>query len=188
MKICSTGNNMKKGFTIFFAVLISSLALSVGLVIYDILNRSLALSGFATQSQYAIYAADTGAECALYWDLKFVGANNNNGGSGSVFSTSSADTLEPTTGALCNGQDILPITGSSPLNASPLLLVTTKYEIAGYASTTFWMSMGTTFAAPCAKVEVGKTGNPSQTLVISHGYNTCTPNALRLERTLQVTY
>jgi hypothetical protein len=180
---------MKKGFTIFFAVLISSLALTVGIVIYDILNRSLALSGFATQSQYAIYAADTGAECALYWDLKYINAGtNNNGGSGSVFSTSSADTLEPTSGALCNTQDVLPTTGSLPLNALTPPLVTTKYEIAGYASTTFWMSMGTTAAAPCAKVEIGKRGNPSQTLIISRGYNTCSPNALRLERTIQVSY
>ncbi len=180
---------MKKGFTIFFAVLISSLALTVGLVIYDLLNRSLALSGFATQSQYAIYAADTGAECALYWDLKYVGANNNNGGSNSAFSTSSADITEPSSGALCNTQDILPNTGSAPLNTLTPPLVTIKVEpSATYASTTFWISMGTTVAAPCAKVEVGKRGNPSQTLVISRGYNTCTPNALRLERTIQVSY
>jgi hypothetical protein len=50
MKIYSNGNRnyMKRatynrGFTIFFAVLVASLALAVGLVIYDLLNRSLAL-------------------------------------------------------------------------------------------------------------------------------------------------
>jgi hypothetical protein len=174
---------MRKGFTIFFAVLISSLALSVGLVIYDILNRSLALSSFATQSQYAIYAADTGAECALYWDLKFFGANNNNGGSFSIFATSSADTLEPTSGALCGGQDILAPAGNPPLN-----FALSKVKGAGFATTTFWFSTGSTLADPCIKVEVGKSGNPSQTTVISHGYNTCTTNALKIERTIQANY
>ncbi len=35
---------LKKGFTIFFAVLVSSLALSVGLAIYDLITRELTLS------------------------------------------------------------------------------------------------------------------------------------------------
>jgi hypothetical protein len=49
--------------------------------------------------------------------------------------------------------------------------------------------MTSAVSAPCVKVEVGKSGNPSQTTIISHGYNTCSAtNALRLERTLQVNY
>ena len=56
---------MNKGFTLFFALLVSSLALAIGVSIYDITVRELNLSEAATQSQYAVYAADTGAECAL---------------------------------------------------------------------------------------------------------------------------
>ena len=62
-----------KGFTIFFAMLVGALALSIGLAIYDLTVRELDLSATATQSQYAIYAADSGAECALYWDNKYGG-------------------------------------------------------------------------------------------------------------------
>lgn len=175
-----------KGFTIFFAVLVASLALSVGLVIYDLLLRQLALSQVATQSQYAIYAADTGAECALYWDLKYnnlvVGDND-----GSAFSTSSAmvsgDTGDSAAAdtVVCNGQDI--VAGAAPISTAWSVSPIT----ATAATTTFWISMGSAVASACAKVEVGKNGNPSQTTIVSHGYNTC-GTSLRLERSLQINY
>jgi len=63
-------NKTKRGFTIFFAVLVGSLALAISLSIYELLIRELELAQVATQSQFAIYAADAGAECALYWDNK----------------------------------------------------------------------------------------------------------------------
>src|SRR3989339_699999 len=74
-----------RGFTIFFATLVASLALAIGLGIYDVVVRQLSLSTTVSQSQYAIYAADSGAECALYWDSKYNGSssafvNNNSGG------------------------------------------------------------------------------------------------------------
>jgi hypothetical protein len=38
-------------------------------------------------------------------------------------------------------------------------------------------------------VIIAKWGNPSQTSVVSHGYNTCVANSqARVERALQVTY
>lgn len=77
----------KTGFTIFFATLVASLALAIGLAIYDVVVRQLNLSTTVSQSQYAIFAADSGAECALYWDSKY-------NGSGSAFSGSSAATSQ----------------------------------------------------------------------------------------------
>lgn len=65
-----------KGFTIFFATLVASLALAIGLGIYDVVVRQLSLSTTVSQSQYAIYAADSGAECALYWDAKYNGSSS----------------------------------------------------------------------------------------------------------------
>ncbi|HVY72678.1 MAG TPA: hypothetical protein VG984_01315 [Candidatus Paceibacterota bacterium] len=70
-----------KGFTIFFATLVASLALAIGLAIYDITVRQLSLSTTVVQSHYAIFAADSGVECALYWDAKY-------GGGGSAFTGS----------------------------------------------------------------------------------------------------
>lgn len=156
-------------------MLVGSLALAVGLAIFDLTIRELDLSSAATQSQYAIYAADTGAECALYWDSKFVG----NAGSNSAFATSSADTQIPISGVICNGQDIASSWVISPVTATA---ATTTFTM--YVSAQSQVSATTT----CAIVSVSKSGTPSQTTAISRGYNTCTAGALRLERSLQVTY
>lgn len=157
----------KNGFTIFFAVLVGSLALSIGLAMYDLTVRELALSATVTQSQYALFAADSGAECALYWDNKF-------GGSGSAFASTSAYT--PATSVLCNGQTV----SVAPATASSTGVVT---------------SFNLNFTAPtqtyCATVDVRKyvSSNVLYTTVTSHGFNTCQAGAnLRLERALQVSY
>lgn len=60
----------QKGFTLFVAVVISSLLLSIGLSLSNILLKQLVFSTTGRESQIAFYAADSGAECALYWDRK----------------------------------------------------------------------------------------------------------------------
>ena len=62
--------NRKKGFALLFSVLISSLLLTIGLSIFSIALKELAISTAARQSVHAFYAADSGRECALYWDIK----------------------------------------------------------------------------------------------------------------------
>ncbi len=168
--------NRKRGFTIFFAMLVGSLALSIGLAIFDLTLRELELSGTATQSQYAMYAADTGVECALYWDLKCTSCAASAGGS--AFATSS-DSVIPfnDSSLLCNGNDI----------SSSTSRVVVKPLNAGAATTTFMV-----YFSPqpyCVQVQVEKSGTPTQTTITSRGYNTCSTGALnRLERVLQVTY
>jgi hypothetical protein len=166
-----------RGFTIFFAMLVGSLALSVGVAIYDLTVRELDLSGTATQSQYAIYAADTGAECALYWDFKCtLGACTSGGAGKSAFATSS-NSVTPLSGVVCSGQDI----------ASAWVTAGFPQANATAATTTFTL----TFSPQpyCASVTVVKRGTPLLTTITSKGYNTCVsgPNT-RLERVLQVTY
>ena len=166
------------GFTIFFAMLISSLALAVGLAIFDLTVRELELSGTATQSQYAIYAADTGADCALYWDLKYTDSD------GSAFGTSTASSW-PSGGSniLCNGQDISSLWGTPQKTSNS---ATTTFTI--YVSAQSEVSGTTT----CATVDVGKFTNGSgvlYTTVISSGYNTCSAASIvRVQRTLQISY
>ncbi len=184
----------KRGFTAFFAVLVSSLALSVGLAIYDLLIRQLELSQVATQSVYAIFAADAGIECALYWDAKAPSLN----GSPSVFGTSSVSSWGSSPvpcGLQADGvtsQDItlqgppqIDITsGQFPLCSAGAWCTTSN---ANAATTTFTLYFQP--QAYCATVTVAKSGNPSQTTVSAHGFNTCTANApLRIERALQVSY
>ncbi len=59
----------KKGFTLLFAILVSVLVLAVGASMISIALKQVILSGAGRESQYAFYAANTGIECALYWDL-----------------------------------------------------------------------------------------------------------------------
>lgn len=165
-----------RGFTIFFAVLVTSLALAIGLSIYDLTVRELNLSATVNQSQYAIYAADTGAECALYWDTK---CSLGSCITGSAFATSTetdGGTFPPasSSGLLCNTQDI-----------------STGWDIsqrtATAATTTFTVNF--TPQPYCVTVTVAKSGSPTQTVITAHGYNTCAAGGVtRLERALQVTY
>ncbi len=66
----------QRGFTLFYAVLISSLLLAIGLAIFNITFKEVILSSGARESANAFYAADTGLECALYWDLKHAGISS----------------------------------------------------------------------------------------------------------------
>jgi Tfp pilus assembly protein PilV len=58
----------KKGFALLFSVLVSSLLLTIGLSIFNIALKELAISRASRQSIYAFYAADSGREYVLYRD------------------------------------------------------------------------------------------------------------------------
>lgn len=61
-------NSPHRGFTLLIAVVLSSVALSIGLALLDVSYKQVILSSSAKQSQNAFYAADTVLECALYFD------------------------------------------------------------------------------------------------------------------------
>ncbi len=58
----------KRGFTLFFAILIVALLLAVSTSISFLASKQLQLLTLGNQSELAFYAADSGMECALYWD------------------------------------------------------------------------------------------------------------------------
>lgn len=58
-----------RGFIMLFSVLISSLLVAVGLSIFNLTLKEITLSTAGRESQIAFYAANSGMECALYWDL-----------------------------------------------------------------------------------------------------------------------
>lgn len=60
----------QRGFTLLLAALVSSIVLSLAVSIFDIAQKQVLLASMSQQSQYAFFAADTAAECALYWDVK----------------------------------------------------------------------------------------------------------------------
>lgn len=51
-----------------FAVLVSSVLLSIGIFILNISKKEVILSSIGRESVIAFYAADGGVECAHYWD------------------------------------------------------------------------------------------------------------------------
>lgn len=68
--------NTNRGFTLLFASLAGALMLSIGLAIFTIILKELVLSSTISESQFSFAAADSGAECALYWDLEHPGFEN----------------------------------------------------------------------------------------------------------------
>lgn len=70
MTYTRTQRNGKRGFTLLLAALVSSIALAVGISIFSIVNKQIQLSSMGRDSQFAFYAADGAADCALFWDVR----------------------------------------------------------------------------------------------------------------------
>lgn len=60
----------RRGITLLIAVLTASLMLSISLSIFNIALKELVISSSGKDSHTAFYAADSGIECALYWDYR----------------------------------------------------------------------------------------------------------------------
>ena len=84
-----------KGIALLFTLLIISLIFTISLGVYNLVSGEINLSGTGRESQLAFYAADSGAECALFWDLKHTGLEK-----------SAFDTESPTSPIQCTGRDI----------------------------------------------------------------------------------
>jgi Tfp pilus assembly protein PilX len=82
--------NQEYGFTLFIAMIVMSTLLLVSTSMAALAVKSSFIYSAARESQHAFYAADSGMECALYWDVK-------NPSGYSAFSTSTA------TDITCNG-------------------------------------------------------------------------------------
>lgn len=63
----NTKISQRRGAVLLIAILVSSVALSVGLGVYNRTYRELLFSSFWKQTQIAFAAADSGLECAMYW-------------------------------------------------------------------------------------------------------------------------
>lgn len=141
----------QRGFTLLLASLIASLLTSLGIAMFTIAQKEVILSSLGRDSQYAFYAADSGAECALYWD--FNGAFT-------------PDTV--THDARCNSTVIgeyRPPDSTAPAD----LVIGGKPYSAGLMTTNFYFEQN----GHCVLVQVTKreTGQPS-TIINSRGYST----------------
>jgi Tfp pilus assembly protein PilX len=84
--------NREQGFTLFVAIVVTATLLLVAAGIVNLAYKHSIIARAGQDSQLAFYAADTGIECAFYWDLK---------DSSSVFLAST-----PATSFDCGGQTV----------------------------------------------------------------------------------
>jgi len=157
-------NTNNKGFTLLIAIVTTSMLLIVSFVVANIALKQIILSNASKESQYSFYAADSGTECAVYWDL--IDSTN------SKFDPSTPGTIT------CNGQ--APIsTGSQTVKTIP-----SQPSVIGGSSTSIFEL---DFPKGCAIVRVIKSGGV--TTIDSRGYNTCDTMALRrYERGVTLVY
>ena len=168
-----TQNNFRRkenerGFTLLMAALISSVVFALGASIFALAQKELTLSSIGRDSQFAFYAADTAAECALYWDFRF-----------SYFATTTPEGVTPT----CDTQEMGPFTvvpSQNPPYSSPYTMTSARMD--------FFKNV-TPIGDFCAQVWVEKTINSSsgdvRTTIHADGYNVHCDQVDTSPRTLQ---
>lgn len=110
-------HHSERGFTILLAALVATLVLALGISVFSIAQKQIILSSLGRGSQYAFYAADTAAECALYWDVRF------------GYFSSSTPGGTPT----CDGAP-LSISPTTPPPGQPVYTMTFEYQPNGFCA------------------------------------------------------
>ena len=87
---------MKQGITLLLAIFIGSLVLTLGMGVFTLLYGEFIFSSTTKDSLKAFFAADSGIECALYWDIRF-----------NSFATSTTSAI------VCDNDTIASVGGSS---------------------------------------------------------------------------
>ena len=164
MKYTYKKNN--KGYALYTAIVLTSLLIVVAYATATVSVRQLQLSVSSSDSQIAFYSADTGLECAIYFDLKssFI----------SQFATSTA-------GSISCGNTVI-TTGSQTVPTNPSQLSVIGGGGFSNPSSIFYFLTN----PGCVIVKVTK-NNDNTTTIESRGYNSCSGN-LRFERGVVLTY
>lgn len=185
----------KSGFTLLFAVLISTLVVSISATITSIALRQTILSGTSKESQYAFYAANTALDCAQYLDTKSLSVANT-----FVFPAPGTSELTILSGSplvneiACSGVNIITGAGNglTPTENTPwdqdyeAGITTFKIKITNQAGGAIPNLPAYNY---CADVTVTKTYDSMTGIVTTRlearGYNTCDLNSKRrVERSL----
>lgn len=169
----------QKGITLFISIVIMSILLFISFAVINITIKTTIFASSGRDSQFAFYAADTGIECALFWDSRF---------DPSKFATSTApDSITCAGVTTIDGQVNIPGT-STPARIGG--------GGDGNPTSIFSFEMNQTGSAEnrvpyCTVVTVTKyyDGPDLRTYIKSRGYNTCDlTNPRRIERGIEVTY
>ena len=154
----------QRGFTLLLAALVASIVLALGSSIFEIASKEVTLSAMGRDSQFAFYAADQGAECALYWDLRF-----------GYFATSApSSVVDPD--PRCDGQSL------AATGRSDTFPYTMTFTYSPHVATT------TGALGFCVNVAVEKTRNAQnviKTTIHSDGFSTSCASQATSPRALQ---
>lgn len=149
----------QRGFTLLIAVILSSVTLALGLALLDIAYKQIVLATTAKQSQYAFYNADSGLECALYYDQK----------------QNAFDYTAPVASITCAGQTL---TFATAPNSTSV--------VSNTRTTKLYLTCPSSGYNAILTVTKASTGS---TTVYSTGYNNCTTSDThRVERGLKASY
>lgn len=147
------------GFALLFAVIASGILASIAIAIFNLSLREALLSSFGRESQMAFYAADSGAECALYSDIK-LGAF-------------AANRFSTPAGSIACGGEVASVTITAMDDTSATSI----------ASFTFGDLCTDIIVAKSRSAGV------LRTTLESRGHSTCdTASPVRVERALRITY
>ena len=180
-----TSSRASRGFTLLLAALVGSIVLAMGSAIFSIALKQVTLSSIGKNSQFAFYAADTAAECALFWDFR-ADIHPNTFATSSASATPGTVTCDQKTVSLSYLQD----PDSSLPNPSTSAATTTfSYDI----TTTDSTGNPKTY---CADVSVAKYRNAAtngvNTVIYANGYSaSCgskSTNRDALQRSVELRY
>lgn len=157
-----------RGFTLLLAALVASIVLSLGASVFSIAQKQVTLSSIGRDSQYAFYAADTAAECALYYDIRFQAFGS---------------TTPASTAIVCDKAS----------DGSDLTVNTTVTSNGTHATSTFAMDFfsrnvvaGTVSSTMnCAEVTIAKNPTAPHTVIHADGYSTSCAAVETSPRSLQ---
>jgi len=183
----------QNGFTLLIAILMSGLFLIIGATIFKIALVELTLSSIGKDSQIAFYAADAGAECALYWEKHYYPGGDDT--SGSAFNVGDYVTpqIPPGLSFKDSNRNRIIATSLATYNPPALPIISCfrqpvqNFQVSGISAYTRFLINQAGF---CVDVDVYKEdggGGSLKTTIISRGYNTCDiTSPRRVQRTIRV--
>lgn len=147
------------GFVILYTVLISSIVLAIVVGISTIAYQEVVLSSSAKEGNISFFAADTGADCALYWDIN---KQIFQSGSGTIS---------------CDSNTVLATVGTTPFELNLNIINGTPTNCAR-------VTINKDTSTPAITTIVSKGYNVSCSQLSSNA----TPNPRTVERAIQVSY
>lgn len=127
----------QRGVVLFIALTVASLVLAIGVGILNVMTKEVILGSLSTRSRQAFYAADSGVECAMFWDFAWVIDNKHQQGTTyttGVFATTTASVSQRNVGFVgseafnntkfnqfCGGQPAINVFGTTDSSTSDYL-------------------------------------------------------------------